>query len=417
MNNAKMTNLQDLMSAYQPGFSLPRDFYTSSDVFDAEVDIFLARYWMLAGHVSRIPEKGDYFLYDLAGHSVIICRTGNGRQDVAAFHNVCRHRGARVCKAAQGRSRGAFTCRYHAWSYKLDGTLANWRHMPEGLDKKDFGLKPCGVRILEGVIFVSLDPNNAPDFEQMVAHARQRWQRYELGNCKIARRQTYELNANWKLGIENNLECYHCLPRHPEYSAAHAFVRADEKVSPKAVDDFERFSKSWEKHMEAKGVPTAFTEFLETDGQLCRAGTWGIKEGFKTGSKDGQPLAPLLGALDDYDGSVTSGCVGALCYIMSYCDYAVLTSYKPQSADKTIIEFVWLVRADAEPDKDFDAAQLSWLWDITTEQDKDVIELNACGIKSRAYAPGPYSNLEWMSNDFIARYIKLMKSGLASAAS
>jgi len=411
-----MANLKDLVKTYQPGFSLAQEFYTSADVFNAEMDIFLARYWMIAGHIARIPRKGDYFLYEMAGHSVIISRTGDGPEDVAAFHNVCRHRGAHVCEAAEGRVKGVFTCRYHAWSYKLDGSLANWRHMPDGLDKKDFGLKPCGVKVFEGAIFVSLDPDNAPDFDQMVSHVRERWARYDIGNCKIARRQTYEVDANWKLGIENNLECYHCLASHPEYTAAHAFVKADEKLNSKAISDFEEFSQSWNAQMEAKGVPTGFTDFLETDGQLCRAGTWGIKDGFKTGSRDGQPLAPLLGNITEYDSSVSSGCFGALCYFFAYCDYAILTRYTPLSATKTLVEFTWLVRGDADPEKDFDAEELSWLWDITTEQDKDIIELNAKGVESRGYMPGPYSDLEWMTNDFITRYVNLMKSGMASVS-
>jgi Rieske 2Fe-2S family protein len=241
----------------------------------------------------------------------------------------------------------------------------------------------------------------------MLAHTESRWSRFDLANCKVAVTQTYRIAANWKLGIENNLECYHCLPSHPEYTAANAFVKADEKVSERHVESFNTYYAGWRAGLEG-AIPLGRSELIETSGQLCRAGTSPLAPGQLTASQDGKPLAPLLGMVTEYDESVTTGCIGFLSYMAAMCDYALLVSYIPQSADVTHAVMKWLVRSDARESVDYEPSKLCWLWDETTRQDKSIIELNAAGVASRGYAPGPYSTLEGGTADFIERYLKLM---------
>ena len=396
--------LTGLVRSHRPGFSLAQEFYRSPAIFTEELDRFLAAHWIAAGHVSEIPHRGDYFVFDGLESSILVTRGADGR--VHAMHNVCRHRGARICEGERGRA-SLFTCRYHGWSYHIDGSLAAWRLMPDGLSKGDFSLRPCAVAIFEGVILVSLDPDDAPDPVEMLSHTRSRWARFDLASCKVAITQTYRVAANWKLAIENNLECYHCLPSHPEYTGANAFVKADEKLSPAHVANFASYHAAWRDRLEGK-FPLGRSELVETKGQLCRAGTWPLAPGQLTASQDGQPVAPLLGSVDGYDESVTTGCIGFLSYMAAMCDYALLATYVPQSADLTHVVMKWLVRGDARDGIDYDAAKLRWLWDETTKQDKSIIELNAAGVASRGYAPGPYSTLESMTADFIERYLKLM---------
>jgi Rieske 2Fe-2S family protein len=90
------------------------------------------------------------------------------------------------------------------------------------------------------------------------------------------------------------------------------------------------------------------------------------------------------------------------------CDYAVAVTYLPQDVGVTKVVMRWLVRSDAIEGRDYDVSNLCWLWDETTKQDKSIIELNAAGVASRGYAPGPYSRLEGMTADFIDRYLSLM---------
>ena len=398
-------DLQRLIREHRQGYNLAQPFYRDRDIFDLEVERFLGSHWLLAGHVSDVSSPGDYFVLDALGASVIIVRAASG--EIHALHNVCRHRGARICEQPSGRT-SLLRCRYHGWSYRLDGELAAWRHMPEGLEKGDYALRRCGVAVFEGLIFVSLQPEHAPDPVAMLEHVRPYWSRYELADTRTAVTRHYRIEANWKLGIENNLECYHCLPAHPEYTATNAFVRADEQTSDAVVQSFAAYRQSWEERMRAAGTMAHRSQFLSARSQPCRAGTWPLAPGKLTGSCDGQGVAPLLGRIGSYDESVTTGCVGFLSYMGAMCDHAVVVTYLPQSADVTVVVLRWLVRADAVEGRDYDVARLCWLWDETTRQDKSLIELNAAGVASRGYTPGPYSRLESMTADFIDRYLQLM---------
>ena len=396
---------QQLLREHPKGLSLPQPFYVDPAIFEAEIECFLARQWVFAGHASQIPDSGDYFVIEYLGASIIVVRDASGA--INAVHNVCRHRGARLCEESSGRT-SLLRCRYHGWSYRLNGDLAAWRHMPEGLAREDFGLRRCGVAVFEGTILISLDPAHAPDAEQMFRHVRGHWSRYDLAASKVAATREYLVHGNWKLGIENNLECYHCLPSHPEYSAANAFVKADEQVSAAAVDGFTRYQANWREAMSGQGTLTGRSEFLETGGQGCRAGTWPLAAGQLTASRDGQGVAPLLGTIQHYDESVTTGAIGFLSYLAVMCDYALMVVYLPQSVDTTKVVMRWLVRAEAQEGRDYQVPDLVWLWDETTKQDKGLIELNAAGVGSRGYQPGPYSRLETIAQDFIERYSRLM---------
>ena len=105
------------------GYSLSRRFYCDDAVFAADMDRVVGRKWLVAGHVDRVRNKGDYFLFKIGDESIIIMRSDEST--VNAFYNVCRHRGSLICTKPQGRV-ARLTCGYHAWSYGLDGGL---RHM------------------------------------------------------------------------------------------------------------------------------------------------------------------------------------------------------------------------------------------------------------------------------------------------
>jgi phenylpropionate dioxygenase-like ring-hydroxylating dioxygenase large terminal subunit len=402
------SELERLVREHRPGWTLAQPFYTDPGIFEIEVQRFLGSQWLVAGHVSEIPNHGDYFVLDALGASVIIVRAADGA--IHALHNVCRHRGAKLCEQPSGRA-SLFRCRYHGWSYRLDGQIAAWRHMPEHVDKSEHALRRCGVTTFEGLILISLMPESAPDAAAMLEHVRTFWSRFELAKARTAAIRHYRIQGNWKLGIENNLECYHCLPAHPEYTTTNAFVRADEQTSASVVDSFAAYRKTWEEQMRAAGTLTGQSEMLTTGGQPCRAGTWPLAPGKLTGSRDGQAVAPLFGRVKAYDESVTTGCFGFLSYLGAMCDHAVQVTYLPQSVDVTVVVMRWLVNADAVEGRDYDVDNLCWLWDETTRQDKSIIELNAAGVGSRGYVPGPYSNLESMTRDFVDRYLKLMGEG------
>src|SRR5258707_13728210 len=109
------------------GYSLNRKFYCDDAVVEAGMDQGVRRKWIVAGHVDRVRNKGDYFLYKIGNESIIIVRSDEST--VNACYNVCLHRSSLICSKPEGRV-VRLTCGYHAWSYGLDGALLAARLMP-----------------------------------------------------------------------------------------------------------------------------------------------------------------------------------------------------------------------------------------------------------------------------------------------
>ena len=124
-------NIKKLTESYSEGKSLPREFYTSPTIYIDEINSIYFNQWLTVDHVSRIPNPGDYFLFDVEKESIIIIR---GRDDVIrAFYNVCTHRGSRVCLEEEGNKK-LLVCPYHAWSFDAEGNLKAARFMPDDFD-------------------------------------------------------------------------------------------------------------------------------------------------------------------------------------------------------------------------------------------------------------------------------------------
>ena len=137
--------------------------------------------------------------------------------------SVCRHRGSRVCYDREGSTR-LFLCPYHGWGYELDGSLRVARHTDAGFDRGLYSLKRVHCRVVQGLVFVNFDEaplglDSAEVFAEAVAGP------YGWANAEIAHRELYPIAANWKLAVENYLECYHCAPAHPEYAKLHGNER------------------------------------------------------------------------------------------------------------------------------------------------------------------------------------------------
>src|SRR5262245_19048767 len=118
----------------QPGFvtSLPREYYVSEEIFQTELERVFERQWLFAAHVSQVPRPGDFVVRQIGPESLIIARDPDGR--LRAFFNVCRHRGAELCKAGSAGSAKRIVCPYHSWSYGLDGSLKGAPGSTDGVD-------------------------------------------------------------------------------------------------------------------------------------------------------------------------------------------------------------------------------------------------------------------------------------------
>ena len=210
--------LRALIASRRPGHALPREFYTDPAIFESDVEHMLLKHWFCAGHESSIARSGDYLTVDLGAESVILTRTPAG--EVRALLNVCRHRGSRLVGERCGHApSGRLTCPYHAWTYGLDGQLLAARQMPASFRPGEVSLRTLPVRIVEGLIFTTFAARPL-DFAAAELALRRSAGMYGWGRAKVAHREMYSIAANWKLAVENYMECYHCQPAHPEFASA-----------------------------------------------------------------------------------------------------------------------------------------------------------------------------------------------------
>lgn len=396
-------NIQDLVNSHAAGRTLQQPFYSDAGVFSLDRGRVLDRLWHLAGHVSRIPAAGDFFLFRVCGEEIIIVRGRDG--DIHAHYNVCRHRGSRVCLDSEGR-KSALVCPYHAWTYNLDGSLRSARLMPEGFSTEGYGLHASRIKVLDGLIFVC--PGDEPDEPDGLDDACREYLSFHgMENAKIARRLELPTRANWKLVVENFIECYHCVPAHPEYCSVHSELKllaagAGMGSGPEAAcRDYAVELDAWRTQVEALGHPCLEGTFDHGAGMTRMP----IKEGFLTESQDGRPVSTLMGKFREYDGGVTYMAFNYLNYLLASNDHAVLLRFTPISELLTDVEATWLVDAGAEEGVDYVPERVSWVWDVTLKQDAIITENNQAGILSSHYQPGPYSGQEVMNREFTRWYL------------
>jgi choline monooxygenase len=206
------------------------DAYTSPEFHALELDAVFGRSWVPVCVTEEIAEPGSYVVVDIAGRSLIVCRNRDG--ELRAHHNVCRHRGTRLCGEERGRVERFFQCPYHAWAYDLDGEcLGTPLFTPEAgipvdqqgafdmsnvtsFDKADHGLYPARVDSWGCLVFVCLDLE-APSLSEELGDLPKRLAGYRLAEQRLLRRVEYEIAANWKLIGENFMEYYHLPWVHP----------------------------------------------------------------------------------------------------------------------------------------------------------------------------------------------------------
>ena len=175
--------------------------------------------WIYAGHESEVRAAGDFVTRTLCGRPIIFCR--DSAAQIRVFLNVCRHRGAVVCRERSGNARG-YQCFYHGWSYDRDGCLdgvPGESSYPASFERKDFGLaQPPQVASYRGFVFISFQPHTM-HLEEYLAGAKEYLDlvvdQSPTGEMEIIRgTQEYTIRANWKLLVENSFDDYHLMSTH-----------------------------------------------------------------------------------------------------------------------------------------------------------------------------------------------------------
>ena len=395
------TEIAALVAAQRPRYSLDQAFYRDPLLFRCDVDRIFLNHWLCIGHVSQFAAAGDFMTVELAEESAIVIRDGDGA--LHALVNVCRHRGSRICSEENGRV-ASLICPYHGWTYGLDGTLQSARHMPADFDRASHGLRRLNLRVIEGLVLISF-AKEPLGLDNSVATLRACLAVYDWPHACVAHRERYQIAANWKLAVENYLECYHCAPAHPEYSRLHALEQPPARM--------EEMNGRLRKRAAALGTdaPTQ-NHWLSSDSreEAVFGFRYPLYDGVETGSESGKRVAPLMGSLRGCDGGATSVHFGPASFFLAYADHGVIYRFIPHTVDRTELEVIWLVRGGARAGADYDPSELTWLWRVTSEADQRIIEQNQLGVASRYYAPGPYAPMEANTSRYVTWYLREIDS-------
>lgn len=366
--------------------TLPKNFYFSEAIYALEKERIFCREWFCAGRCEQVPNTGDYLLLDVAGESILVVRTS--AVTLKAFYNVCRHRGSRLVAGdsdepnarsmtgPSGAFAGGIRCPYHSWTYTLDGALrtAPFLSADDEFYKEEFALYPVGLETWGGFFFLHLTPDEAlstgHNLLVQIDPVPARLERYPLSELRIGRRIVYEVDANWKVMLENYNECYHCGGVHPELCD---IVPQFKKAGGSDLD--------WD-----RGIPHkegAFT-FTRT-GKTNRSPFPGLNEDEKVRHKGELVYPNFLLSLS--------------------ADHVAAFTLWPRGPLHTTIVCDFLFHPDEIKKADFDPSDAADFWDLVNRQDWKICENVQRGMSSRVFEQGYYAPMESWSLD-IRRYIR-----------
>ncbi|GAA2484650.1 (2Fe-2S) ferredoxin [Winogradskya humida] len=344
------------MSSLLP--TLPGHYYTDPSLFAVEQDRIFSAMWFCVVRSSDIATPGAFRTVPVGGESVLVTRNSAGA--ARAFLNVCRHRGAQLCASPEGSVKRTFRCAYHAWAYDLDGRLVaapNLVKMPD-IDRVEYGLRQVHVREWLGYVWVCL-ADEPPSFEDEVQGAcverlgdLASVERYGIADLAVGRRIRYDVKANWKLIIENFMECYHCATIHPELT----------HVLPEFAGGYA--AQSYVGHGAEFGPDV---------------------QGFTVdGSAGVQTIAGIDESQDRRYFAVT---IKPQVFINLVPDHVIIHRMFPLAVDRTIVECDWLYLPSVV-ESGVDLSRSVELFDLVNRQDFEACESCQPGMASRSYAQG-----------------------------
>ena len=347
----------DKQPASQLVATLPGEYYYAPEIYARELSHIFGEMWVCVERADAAPSPGDFITTAIGDEQLIVARGRDGA--LRAFFNVCRHRGARVCTEARGSAK-AFLCSYHAWTYSLDGRLQGAPNIGSFGDfpREQYGLMPVALEVWEGLIWLNLSPNPPPLASQLSPPIVERFGtldqlgRYGIGGLALGKRLDYTVRSNWKLVVENFMECY-CAPMHPELcELLPAFYNGTS-------------------YQGIVGVGTAFADDIQ---QFSMSGT---------GSR------PRLPGLTDADDRTYFGLTLAPNVLMSLLpDHVIIHTAHPRGPEETYVTCDWLFAPEEVARPGFDPSDSVQIFDLVNRQDWQVCELTQAGVRSRAFAGG-----------------------------
>lgn len=387
-------------------FSLERALYCDPGVYAADLEQIFYREWLFAVPACELAKPGAYATMQVGACPVVVIRGKDMR--IRAFHNVCRHRGQRLCSKVSG-STPNLVCPYHQWTYDLEGKLIFARDMGADFDPARYGLKKVHCVDLGGVVYICL-ADVPPPVADLARTAMAYLAPSGLNEAKVAFSSTIIEKGNWKLVIENNRECYHCGGSHPSLCRTYSDnPRMTGMQSSEVAED--GILAHW-KRCDAAGLPARFVHHPDFQWRLARIPLLDNAESFTMSTR--AAVAKRMGQMPFND----AGSLLMYHYPNTWnhflADHAITFRVLPISPTETEVTTNWLVHKDAVEGVDYDLKTLTEVWLTTNDEDRQVVEENQRGILSPAYEPGPYSVLQEEGViQFIDWYCGLMGRRLA----
>lgn len=338
-------------------------YYTSATIFEAEQDQIFEKLWFCAARSSDLANPGQFKKVQIGRESVLVVRGRDGA--LRAFLNVCRHRGAALCTESEGQVKRSLQCPYHAWTYALDGKLIAAPNLASlkdasgaGIDRYEYGLVPVALTEWLGYAWVCL-ADEPPSFaDEVIGAVTHRLgdpdaiDHYDVASLSVGRRVVYDVAANWKLIVENFMECYHCATIHPELT----------EVLPE------------------------FAQGLAAQYYVGHGAEFGTEvSGFTIDGSAGFDTLP--GVTDDQDRRYYAITIKPTVFVNLVPDHIIFHRMYPIAPDRTIVECDWLYTADVV-EQGRDVSRSVELFHRVNEQDFDACERTQPAMSSRAYRNG-----------------------------
>ncbi len=363
--------------------SIPLSYYYDAAHYQRELDIFWLRGWIYACRTDEVAAPGDYAVAKIGDQAVFVTRDRGGR--LRAFHNTCRHRGSILCTKAQGRFKGgAIVCPYHGWTYDLEGSLVSTPHrLPVGdFDMSAYPLYDVAVDQWGGFVFVNLSVDGVVPLQSVLGDLPVRFQNYHIDELKVGHRVVREVEANWKILVENFAECLHCPNVHPELC----------RIVP----------------LHARGLlyPREDPERPPTDDPTREFRLELASPEMVTYTMDGTTNRPFFRDLTDDQKGNPYQAEGMLpnFYLNVHPDYINTIRMLPKGPTRTEVTYDWLFEVSTMEREDFDVKQAYELWDITFLQDTSNCEWQQEGLLSRRHHHNVYMPQEagvWSFNQWV----------------
>jgi Rieske 2Fe-2S family protein len=358
--------------------SLPASFYFDPGHHQLEMTRIWYRNWIYVCRSSDIGTARTFRTLEVGDQSILVVR---GEDRVArAFHNTCRHRGAALCRTAEGRfSAAGIVCPYHSWRYSLRGDLlqTSSRQHGDGFDRRNFSLYSLPVNEWNGFIFAALT-NEPPPFSAGFDLPLNRLDDWQLGDLVVGHTLRKTIQCNWKVFWENYNECLHCPGVHPRLAQ---LVPLFGRALLERRDD-----PSWQDHAD--------------DDDPKYGG--GLRTGAESWSMDGKPVGvpfPGVSPEDRKAGHLYLTSVPSM-FIVAHVDYVRVVRLRPLGPERTemSIEFLFLPETLADPKRDLmNAVEFT---DIVMSEDAEICELNQRGLRALPHAGGVLMPEEYAIRQF-----------------